>query len=155
METRFIRRASIKRLIRDRFGGSQAQFGRAIERDDAYVWQLVHGKRGVGERIARHIERKLGLPRGELDMAPHELAQMVQETRATYTLNKDRQAMILGLFDRLTTAQQDEFIGHLKAAVASNEAIVREVGGRLSHPTDKQVAEVLPLPPNHKDGGKP
>ena len=53
------RRDNLKRLLEQRFGGRIADLGRAIERDDAYVWQLLHGKRNIGERVARDIELKL------------------------------------------------------------------------------------------------
>ena len=64
------RRINLKTLLADRFGGKIADMARAIDRDDAYVWQLLNttkNGRKVGERIARHIERKLGLKPGQLD----------------------------------------------------------------------------------------
>jgi len=63
------RRDNLKRLLDERFGGKIADLGRAIERDDAYVWQLLKGKRNIGERVARDIEIKLDLATGSLDSA--------------------------------------------------------------------------------------
>jgi hypothetical protein len=59
----------LKRLLEQRFRGRIAELGRAIEKDDAYVWQLLNGKRNIGERSARHIELKLELAPGSLDSA--------------------------------------------------------------------------------------
>jgi len=63
------RRDNLKRLLDQRFRGRIAELGRAIERDDAYVWQLLNGKRNIGERVARAIEAKLDLAPGALDSA--------------------------------------------------------------------------------------
>jgi len=63
------RRENLKRLLEQRFNGRIADLGRAIEKDDAYVWQLLNDKRNIGERSARHIELKLELAPGSLDSA--------------------------------------------------------------------------------------
>lgn len=63
------RRDNLQRLLEKRFDGKIADLGRAIERDDAYVWQLLNGKRNIGERVARDIELKLDLAPGSLDSA--------------------------------------------------------------------------------------
>lgn len=61
-----MRRAAVQALIEQRFGGRTADFARAIERDDAQVWQFMN-QRSIGEKLARDIEAKLGLARGALD----------------------------------------------------------------------------------------
>lgn len=67
--TAITRRDNLKRLLEQRFSGRIAELGRAIERDDAYVWQLLNGKRNIGERVARDIETKLDLASCALDSA--------------------------------------------------------------------------------------
>lgn len=68
-----IRRAAVQALIEQRFAGRTADFARAIERDDAQVWQFMNGHRPIGEKLARDIEAKLSLPHGALDRgAPSE-----------------------------------------------------------------------------------
>lgn len=69
MDTAAIRRARVNKIIDEQFGTVLAEFARAIERDDAQVWQYVKGDRNIGERMARHIEAKLKLARGDLDVA--------------------------------------------------------------------------------------
>lgn len=63
------RRDNLKRLLEDRFDGRIADLARAVDRDDAYIWQLLKGTRNIGERVARHIERALQLAPGSLDSA--------------------------------------------------------------------------------------
>jgi hypothetical protein len=60
------RRVAVQGLIDGRFGGRVIDFARAIERSPAQVWQFMN-QRNIGERLARQIEAKLDLRRGELD----------------------------------------------------------------------------------------
>ena len=61
------RRARLRRLVNERFGGNQAELARAIGRSPSLVWQYLSGHREIGEKFARHVERCLGLPRFWLD----------------------------------------------------------------------------------------
>lgn len=65
-----VRRRSIVALIGSRFGGVQARFGTAIGRQADYISRVVSGKKPVGERLARDIERCLGMAAGSLDREP-------------------------------------------------------------------------------------
>jgi hypothetical protein len=47
--------------------GNQADFARRIDRTPAVVWQYLSGHREMGEKLARHIERRLRLPAGWMD----------------------------------------------------------------------------------------
>lgn len=60
------RRAAVDRLITDRFNGVVAAFALKIERSPAQVWQFMNS-RAIGEKLARDIELKCGLPQGALD----------------------------------------------------------------------------------------
>lgn len=64
-----VRLENLKHLLEHRFAGKIAELARAVDRDDAYVWQLLNGDRNIGERVARHIEVKLQLVNGALDIA--------------------------------------------------------------------------------------
>lgn len=46
---------------------SQAAFGRRLKCTRARVGHLISGHKTIGERAARGIEEKLGLPTGTLD----------------------------------------------------------------------------------------
>jgi hypothetical protein len=87
-----IRRQNLKKLLQDRYAGKIADMARAIDRDDAYLWQLLNADRNVGERVARHIESKLGLANGTLDqvdmvtsetLTPDELEMLQKYRRAS------------------------------------------------------------------------
>lgn len=49
-------------LIRDRYGGNQAEFARAIRRAPALIYQYLTERREIGEKFARHVEQALRLP---------------------------------------------------------------------------------------------
>lgn len=70
MQITLRRQQALKALIDRRFGGVQSRFGTAIGRQSDYVSRLVNGKKALGEKLAREIERILGLPAGELDREP-------------------------------------------------------------------------------------
>jgi SOS-response transcriptional repressor LexA len=61
------RRANIKRLINERFAGNATAFGVAIKRSQSQVSQWQSDFRSIGEKLARDIEQKLGLPPKWLD----------------------------------------------------------------------------------------
>jgi hypothetical protein len=73
MTTADTRRRALRALIATRFGGVQSRFGSAVGRQSDYVSRLVTGKKHLGERLARDIERILGLDPGHLDREPIEL----------------------------------------------------------------------------------
>lgn len=62
-----IRRRNLQRLLDERFDSVIADLARALERDDAYLWQLLRGTRNIGERVARHVESALRLDAHSLD----------------------------------------------------------------------------------------
>lgn len=154
MDVKAIRKANVERVIEKRFNGNQASFAESIKREPAQVWQWLtttKTRRPIGEKIARHIEDQLELPKLGLDtpnMDPLAKRNAIAEPQPLYKVHPDQQAKILALFELLTSAQRDDFINQIAAAVKSNEAIVREVGGRLSHPHDEHVATSLPMPPD-------
>jgi phage repressor protein C with HTH and peptisase S24 domain len=57
----------LQKLIDERFGGSQAEFARAIKRAPAQVHQWLKGHRALGDAGARGIEMALELPLGYFD----------------------------------------------------------------------------------------
>lgn len=61
------RKTILQRLVDTRFGGSQAEFARAIKRSPAQVNQWLSGHRKLGDAGARHIELTLGLAPGYFD----------------------------------------------------------------------------------------
>lgn len=64
----------MRQLIDERFGGSQAEFARAVNRSPAVVWQYLSGRRKIGEKFARHVESSLRLPTHWMDQAEQQPA---------------------------------------------------------------------------------
>jgi len=61
------RQSRLQQLLDARAGGRQVDLARMIGRSPAVVWQYLSGHREMGEQLARHIERKLSLPKGWMD----------------------------------------------------------------------------------------
>lgn len=71
MDTSSIRRQRLRQLIDERFGGRQVRLAHAIERQPDYISRCLKGTKGIGEDLARDIERRLGLPNLWLDTLPN------------------------------------------------------------------------------------
>lgn len=71
MDVKNIRLANLHRLLASRFNGVIARFAEGIGKDANQARFILYpekpGGRWLGERLARQIERKLGLPDGYLD----------------------------------------------------------------------------------------
>lgn len=63
-----IRRARVIQIVQERFEGNRAAFGREAGLDHSLSSAYVRGAQNIGERLARRIERDLGLTDGWLDM---------------------------------------------------------------------------------------
>lgn len=130
-----IRLANLKQLLERRFRGRIADMGRALERSDAYLWQLLNGKRNLGERIARYIERKLGLPPSALDAQ----ANAAEQPRAAYGLS-GKEEIVLHLFSGLFSHQQRELIDEMHALFQANQITRKELGQKpLRGVSDTQI----------------
>lgn len=62
-----LRRINLKRLVQDMFEGNASEAGRKLATSHTYMWQILSGHRGIGERSARDIESKLKLQPYDLD----------------------------------------------------------------------------------------
>lgn len=67
-----MRRRRLQQLINDSYGGTAANFARAIERDPSYVSRMLYpagkaGKKRIADDMIEHMEKKCGLPRGWFD----------------------------------------------------------------------------------------
>ena len=107
------RRDALAYLIRTRFDGNQAALAHAVSRQPSVIWQYLTERRQMGEKMARHIERKLRLPVGWLDDycvdAPMPLAhaaslsdedQLLLDTLAT--LSPEDRALVESTINRLS-----------------------------------------------------
>lgn len=97
--------SELKKIIDSRFGGSQAEFARAIGRSPSSVWQWLSGHRNVGEKAARDIERRLRIIPGTLDGFVSE----VREAVAPYNRGQELEfAGHLDTWDSETPLDDDE-----------------------------------------------
>lgn len=64
MDNKAVRKANIQWLVTQH--GGPTEFGRLIEREQVQVSQWLGGK-PIGDRLARHIESRIGKPTGWLD----------------------------------------------------------------------------------------
>lgn len=74
-------------------------------------------------------------------------APSAREPLALYSTAPSLQSELLSLFDQLTSAQQESTLSELRATVEANLVVLREVGRRLRHPSDEEVAMHLPAAP--------
>lgn len=74
-------------------------------------------------------------------------APSTSEPSALYSTAPSPQSELLKLFDQLTSAQQESVLAELRATVEANLVVLREVGRRLKHPSDAEVALHLPPAP--------
>jgi hypothetical protein len=143
------RRANLKQLLENRFRGRIADMSRVLERSDAYLWQLLNAKRNMGERIARHVEGKLELPRGALDAGP----DIAEQPRAGYELS-GKAEILVHLFSGLFSHQQRELINDMHALFQANQITRKELGQKpLRGVSDAQIESSfghVPLKQEHK-----
>jgi hypothetical protein len=144
MDITEIRRANLARLVNQ--AGTQRKLAEQTDSDALHVSQMMTGRRNMGDKVARRIEAKLGLPHGWMD-APQAETPAVAEALALYRVDPSVQARLLTLFEKLTQDQQEQFIKEITAAAKTNEIIIREVGPRLHPPADEYVGKFLPKAP--------
>lgn len=72
------RKETLKKLVDEWFGGSQAKFAKAIEKNPAQVNQWFTGGRQLGDGGSRAIELALHLPQGFFDMPRLEQANILK-----------------------------------------------------------------------------
>lgn len=71
MKPHEIRRTNLQALIDTRFAGKAGRLADAIGRKRPQIYRLfsdAENSRDIGEELARDIEKKLGIPLGQLDL---------------------------------------------------------------------------------------
>jgi transcriptional regulator with XRE-family HTH domain len=105
---------------------SIADFARKYLLDPTYISQLLNGHRSIGEKAARNLELKIGLEPDWLDREPGKEHKPISSPEVLLT---PRERAMVGLFQGLTEAQQDEVMRHIQKQEQKN----REVLEQLSH----------------------
>ncbi len=62
-----IRRRNFRALIDAGLHGSQAEIARRVKRPGSQIGDMLAGRKAFGEKVARSLEERLGIPRGILD----------------------------------------------------------------------------------------
>jgi hypothetical protein len=81
MDNKAVRKRNIEWLVP--LHGGSTEFGKLVERDQVQVSQWLGGK-PIGDKLARHVEAKLGKPVGWLDQPQWESRLNVQEAGSFY-----------------------------------------------------------------------
>lgn len=146
-----LRLVNLKRILADRFGGKIAAFGRAVDRDDAYLWQLINGNRNIGERVARHIEQKLDLPKGALDALDMVAAEALTADERELVRNYRRASPSWRIAMRYLVALRGDVQDEVSQSV---NVLLAKVAG--DHASDRRVEEAYGKPPTlHQPPSRP
>lgn len=62
-----VRKKNLRKIIDSRFHGSVNAFAKRLNRHSTYLYNILAGKKPIGERVVRAIELELGLMPNELD----------------------------------------------------------------------------------------
>lgn len=106
MDAKQVRVFNLTRLIREKAEGSQAEFGRRFDMSAAHISQLLSRHRDIGDKLAREIEGKLGLERGELDRLPGNSTAITDPLMAHLidlykSLSEDGRDKLIGVANRI------------------------------------------------------
>ena len=78
MDVQEIRRANLRRIIDSKFDGVAGRLADAVRKPRPNIGQILSADRSFGERVARDIEKALGLKPMSLD-APGDLEILTEE----------------------------------------------------------------------------
>lgn len=128
MDNKAVRKANIEALVAE--AGGPTEFGKLIEREQVQVSQWLGGK-PIGDRLARHIEEKLGKARGWLDVQQWRIAEPAAEYQSVRldpeTIAITTRALLIFLRRRdptatldLTVREDAELFAAVYAEVASS-----------------------------------
>lgn len=116
------RHNNLKKLIDEKFSGSQIDFSRRVGMQPAQVNQWLNGYRSLGERSARKIEQSLGLKKYFLDGLDMDFSQLEKPTN---TLSADEKALIDEFNKIKDPSIRREIIGYVRGiatATLTNQA---------------------------------
>lgn len=109
------RRKNLDRLIGDPGKrGRIVNFARKYDLDPTYIGMLLNGHRNIGERTARRLERKIGIPAYSLDSASG-----IGEAPQPYATDSDTKARLEAIIQQLSDEDRERAIRILEAAFAA------------------------------------
>ncbi|BBL75606.1 hypothetical protein [Methylomagnum ishizawai] len=87
-DLKIIRRERLRQLINEMYGGHQASFAHRIERAPDYISRCLTGNKGIGEELARSIEREFQLPDYWMDRAKSTVEPSMDELQWLHGVEK-------------------------------------------------------------------
>lgn len=146
MDAKEIRAANLARYIKERTAGNKAAFSRQFDMNPAHISQLLTRHRDIGDKLAREIERKLNLQRGQMDRLPDSATG-----RGPLVANESPEVQRLILaFGWLTKEQQAALLSDLESKAETNKAISRQLGPRWEFKSDAHVGNHIKPAPSTK-----
>lgn len=112
------RKIILKKLIDERFNGSQADFGRAIGRSPSQVNQWLKGYRALGDAGAHLIEVSINLPRGYMDGKPQNY-EFSQNSHDSYAPSVEKNSSDEQILD--SSSEQSEHVAAVVALMNSTD----------------------------------
>jgi hypothetical protein len=124
MDIQAIRRRNLRAHLNGAYGGNMSRLAAAADqRSPSYFSDLLRGersKKSFGEKIARKLEKQLGLATNSLDIPNDDetlnVAEGVQSLYPVWPFSFDRER-----FDRLSAAQKTKIDGIVEGLIISIE----------------------------------
>lgn len=121
-----IRRQRLKSFIDAKFGGKQTSFAGEYDVNPGELSGLLRSKH-FGEKKARSLEAKLGIPPLWMDGLAADNVPTVQEPSAEYSVYAELNAA----WDLLTQDEQADFLAQIKARAVHNKAVMDQLSVRM------------------------
>jgi transcriptional regulator with XRE-family HTH domain len=119
---------------------TQREFADALNESAGYVNQLLHGKRGIGEKVARKIEESLRMPRGALDVEQVSTEAIEFQSPAVAPIEVTSEELgVINLLRDLTSTQRKKLMDYAKEFKSENRVAFSELGHRYSNNTHAHV----------------
>lgn len=119
MSTPETRRSVLRELIRSRFDGVARQLALAAKKPEGQINDMLSSppRKSFGEKVARQMETKLGLPSGYFDqpansVAAGKVAPFAAQQSAPYTTGTI--AEIIVILERMEETEQKEALGAIR-----------------------------------------
>lgn len=141
MENKEIRRKNLELLIK-RFKTAKA-VADAVDTAANHISMIQRGERGLGDKLARKFEDKLGLTHGWMD------ATHTTEPKGKNSVETESPEIVrlIRAFSWLTDDQQVKTLQVLEAKAQTNMAISKQLGARWEFKSDDHVGNhISPAP---------
>jgi len=105
-------------------GGSKADFAREVDVSQAHLYQMRTGRRNVGDKIARRIEKRKRLPEGWMD---HDHAPEGLEEALGHHVLSDEARGVADVWDSLPENVRHALLAFLNTMVAEGSPTLRRL----------------------------